>query len=219
MTDKSDKQNLVLSIETAIAEGSLALLAGDHELAGKVGGVSRAEQILDGIEQLLQTAVLEISDIGLITVSLGPGSFTGIRIGISTALGLCKALDIECIGVSAFKAVAATVSDGGRSVVLPLGRNMYAVQNFSVVPPKEASAQEPEVVSETELLSLFQTSDQHFLLHPSVNKSSLHIAEFTDGNDNFVECDSKIARLVGTAAVAGLGSKELTPIYLQPKSR
>ncbi len=219
MTNKNDKGNYVLAIESAIGEGSLALLNGNGwELAAKVGGVSRAEQILDGMEEILQSAGIDISEVNQIAVSVGPGSFTGIRIGISTALGLSKALDIGCVGFSAFEALATTLPDRDRSVVLPLGRNMYAVQNFSASPPKGGTTHEPEFVNENVLINLFQISGRYFLLHPSIPENSLRIAKFAEGKRNFVKCTSNIARLIGNAGVAGLGSKKLAPIYLRPRS-
>ncbi|NMB03862.1 MAG: tRNA (adenosine(37)-N6)-threonylcarbamoyltransferase complex dimerization subunit type 1 TsaB [Tissierellia bacterium] len=63
-----------------------------------------ASQLMPMIDDILSRADSTISQVEAIVVSLGPGSFTGIRIGISTALGLASALDIPVYGVSSLRA-------------------------------------------------------------------------------------------------------------------
>ena len=67
---------------------------------------SHSEQLTLFIESLLQEQRIELSDLDAIAVSKGPGSYTGLRIGVSTAKGLCYALDKPLIGVSTLEAMA-----------------------------------------------------------------------------------------------------------------
>ena len=100
---------LLLCLETATKSCSVAL-ARDGVLLHFVEEVSEkyshSEQLTLFIESLLQEQRIELSDLDAIAVSKGPGSYTGLRIGVSTAKGLCYALDKPLIGVSTLEAMA-----------------------------------------------------------------------------------------------------------------
>lgn len=68
-----------------------------------------SEKILSLIEEICIEQKRKLSQINGIAVSIGPGSFTGLRIGLSTAKGLCCALEIPLIAVPTFKAIAASL--------------------------------------------------------------------------------------------------------------
>ena len=92
---------IILHIETATENCSVALSKG-NQLIGIIEeskGLSHAEKLIPFIDQLLQNAKLKPSDLNAIAVSIGPGSYTGLRIGASTAKGLCYALDIPIITI------------------------------------------------------------------------------------------------------------------------
>ena len=105
-----EKSKIVLAIEAAIRGGSVSLLDGETEILSWHGVtlVSRAEDLLVNISGILEQSGFDKSQIDMIAVSNGPGSFTGIRIGLATALGLKNSLGIPCFGVSLLAAVAAT---------------------------------------------------------------------------------------------------------------
>ena len=100
---------LLLCLETATKSCSVALardgvlLHFKEEVSEKY---SHSEQLTLFIESLLQEQRIELSDLDAIAVSKGPGSYTGLRIGVSTAKGLCYALDKPLIGVSTLEAMA-----------------------------------------------------------------------------------------------------------------
>ena len=114
---------VLLAIESAISGGSIALLRDDTVLTSFTGetGVSRAEDLLPNLATLLQEAGVARTDIGTIAVSIGPGSFTGLRIGISTVLGLKAALNTKCVGVKLFDAIQPL--DAGSAIAIPLGKH------------------------------------------------------------------------------------------------
>jgi len=70
-------------------------------------GKSHAEHLMDTIAEALGEAGLSYPDLGRIAVSVGPGSFTGVRVGVSAARGLALALKIPAVGVSTLDALAA----------------------------------------------------------------------------------------------------------------
>ena len=69
-------------------------------------GLTHSRTLLPLIKDMLKNSELELSDIGLIAVARGPGSFTGIRIGVAAAKGLSWASDIPAVGVSTLEAMA-----------------------------------------------------------------------------------------------------------------
>ncbi len=113
----------ILLIDTASSTTSVALCRGDECLVESDAGNRRAAQAaLPMISRLLQDAELELGEIDAIAVVTGPGSFTGIRIGIGIAQGLCLANDIPALPVStlAWYAQAAVRSPGGENFVVVL---------------------------------------------------------------------------------------------------
>jgi len=120
----SNPSHVTLAVESAICGGSISLIRAGSEIANWVGSanVSKAEDLLVNIDAMLTSTNIAASDIDLIAVSAGPGSFTGIRIGIATALGLKAGLGIEMSSESALKAMAFTQPDVGCIVAaLPVG--------------------------------------------------------------------------------------------------
>lgn len=96
MKQTLNENPIILHIETATEICSVALSRGSELIALKEEsrGFSHAEKMIPFIDQLLKEAHLLPSELDAIAVSIGPGSYTGLRIGASTAKGLCYALDI-----------------------------------------------------------------------------------------------------------------------------
>ena len=100
---------LILNIETATRSCSVSIGQDGECIALKEEfneRYSHAEKLTVFIEELLASANLKLSDLDAIAVSKGPGSYTGLRIGASTAKGLCYALDIPLISVDTLHAIA-----------------------------------------------------------------------------------------------------------------
>lgn len=112
----------ILQIETATTVCSVALAKDGHVIAVKQLNERNihAEVITLYIDELLKGSGLQYAAIDAVAVSAGPGSYTGLRIGISTAKGLCYALDKPLIAVETLEAMAlgiiadepALISDG-----------------------------------------------------------------------------------------------------------
>ena len=89
------------------------------------GNYSHAEKLHELIEQAVLEAKIELSQIKAVAVSKGPGSYTGLRIGVSAAKGLCFALDIPLISVNTLQSLALSVSiDKGYKIPLLDARRM-----------------------------------------------------------------------------------------------
>lgn len=84
---------------------------------------SHSEKITLFIEELLKATSLEINDIDAVAISMGPGSYTGLRIGTSTAKGICYALDIPLISLSTLEIIANGAlkeSTSSQSLIMPM---------------------------------------------------------------------------------------------------
>lgn len=98
----------ILAIETSTLTGSLALLSGE-EIRGEITlsvSVQHSERLMPAMDQLLRNAATDISAIDLFAVANGPGSFTGLRIGIAAAQGLALAGQKPVVGISTLEALA-----------------------------------------------------------------------------------------------------------------
>jgi tRNA threonylcarbamoyl adenosine modification protein YeaZ len=95
---------LILAFDTATDVATSALVA-DGELLGE--RASRAVTLLEDIDALLRQSGTHTRDVDALAVGIGPGSFTGVRIGLSTARGLALALGLPVAGVSTLDALAA----------------------------------------------------------------------------------------------------------------
>lgn len=112
----------ILNIETATKNCSVALAKeGEIILYKEIAeeGYSHAERLHVFIEEIIKEARITTKDLSAIAVSQGPGSYTGLRIGVSTAKGLCYALDIPLIAIDTLQSLASQVSfsDG---LVIPM---------------------------------------------------------------------------------------------------
>lgn len=112
----------ILNIETATKNCSVALAKeGKTILCKEIAeeGYSHAEKLHVFIEEIIKEAGISLQDLAAIAVSQGPGSYTGLRIGVSAAKGLCFALDIPLIAVDTLKSLASqvTISSG---LIIPM---------------------------------------------------------------------------------------------------
>src|SRR6185436_6504167 len=99
----------VLAIESSGRQGSVALLDGDR-IAGETifeSGMVHGRDIAPAIEDLARRAAWALRDLDLVAVDLGPGSYTGLRVGLAAAKGLCLALSKPLAGASSLDALAA----------------------------------------------------------------------------------------------------------------
>lgn len=103
----------ILNIETATKNCSVSLAKdGETILVREIAeqGYSHAEKLHVFIEEILKEANVSVQDLKAIAVSKGPGSYTGLRIGVSTAKGLCYALGIPLISVDTLQVLAKKVA-------------------------------------------------------------------------------------------------------------
>jgi len=115
--------SIILNIETATKNCSVSL--GKNGVLLKVlelneGKFSHAEKLHSFILEILKEAGLEMKDLDAIAISKGPGSYTGLRIGVSAAKGLCYALEKPLISIPTLDSMARQVSLEKGDVVVPM---------------------------------------------------------------------------------------------------
>ena len=114
---------LTLAFDTA-TEVATSALVDDGELVAE--RTSRAQTLLEDVDALLRQGGAHPRDLGAIVVGVGPGSFTGVRIGLAAARGLALALDLRGAGVSTLDALAAG-TPGAVPVVDARRREVFAL--------------------------------------------------------------------------------------------
>lgn len=141
----------ILSVESSSNCASVAIVEDSTVLGEIVLNVSlkHSKTLLPAVENLLNLCRIELSDIELFACGIGPGSFTGIRIGVSAIKGMAQALNKNCFGISSLEALAYPIKqndavvlsaiDARRDVVYAsgfyfgeeiIGENLYSIDEL-----------------------------------------------------------------------------------------
>lgn len=203
---------IVLALDTAGVDCSAALhdsesgrtLAVVTDMIGK----GHAERLMAAIDETLGRASLELQDIGRIAVVVGPGSFTGIRVGVAAARGLALALGIPSVGVTTLETLAAKKLDSPSNrpllVAMDAKRNELYVQTFAAdgTPLSAPAALSPEDASALAAsMSADIAGSGHALLRGEVNSA---------GPDRF-----DIATVARLGAAKVVDASRPKPLYLR----
>ncbi|RCL02858.1 MAG: Peptidase M22 glycoprotease [Candidatus Tokpelaia sp. JSC189] len=155
---------LILAIDTASVFCTTGLVSKNQLLAkaSKNIGKRHAEYLMGQIIAVMDEARKDLSDIDRISVNIGPGSFTGVRVGVSAARGLALALDKPAIGISTFEALAFETAKHYKNrpitIVLEAHRGALYIQDFdtnnhAIHPPRIDTAEAiATTLSETTIL-------------------------------------------------------------------
>lgn len=111
---------IVLALDTSLDACSVALARGEDALAmcSETMARGQAERLAPMTREIMQSAGLEFAALDRIAVTTGPGSFTGVRVGLSFARALALALDKPCVGVSTLEALAFEEGERGLRAAL-----------------------------------------------------------------------------------------------------
>jgi tRNA threonylcarbamoyladenosine biosynthesis protein TsaB len=211
----------VLGIDTTTSRGSVALVA-SGELLGEVRlstQASHSRRLLPAVAFLLDALGLEAAAIEGLAVTTGPGSFTGLRIGISTVQGLGLALGRPCLGVSALDVVAARAEGEGEilAVVMDAWRGeVYGAVYDAAARPLAA----PVVEAPASFLARVPPGRAVFVGEGALRYRELIERERPDAgfSRRSLYLAGTLARLAEPRLEAGLGAgpEALRPLYLRP---
>lgn len=217
---------LLLTIQTASPAGSLALSDGERLLAEINLDVRRTptEWLLQSIEYLLNKTDLEKADLDAIAVVRGPGSFTGLRVGMATAKGLALAANCPLLGISSLQCLAMQFPYASLPVCVMLDARKQEV--YTARYSWEAGFPHPvaeERVVKPEILLSDISGETLFVGNGASVYRSLIVRQLA-GRAHFAPAFLNLPR-AGAAAVLGLSewqagrcysSDELMPSYLRP---
>lgn len=205
--DKTPSVNnrLILGIESAIGGGSIALYREGNKLSSWTGDepIARAEALLPNIERILADNGLTIRDLTHIVVSKGPGSFTGIRVGLATVLGLRAALPVKCLGLTALEALSLSI-DAASVCVVPVGRGYVCFQRF--VDPVDGPS---DLLTLEECAERLVKRGAHIVVaHGSIAETLADLIQ-----QEVIYAGSDIAGLLCSAVDSKFASTDLTPLF------
>jgi tRNA threonylcarbamoyladenosine biosynthesis protein TsaB len=103
---------MLLAINTSTLQFALALVENDGSVRAEyisTNGKGHFGSLMPALDFLLKTSERDLNEVKGLAVAIGPGSFTGLRVGLSTAKGLCHGLDIPIMGISSLQALASQV--------------------------------------------------------------------------------------------------------------
>jgi len=145
----------ILAFDTSSIRGSVALLEGS-ELRAEIRLNSlqtHSAMLLSSVNFLLKSMHWTLEDLNLVAAGIGPGSFTGIRIGAATAIGLAQSLGIPFAGISGLDALAfqASFLEGRIAAMLDARRSQAYYSEYVCNKGKVRLAQKPELISISDL--------------------------------------------------------------------
>lgn len=147
---------IVLAIDTAGTSCSAALYDANRDIvlgaAGEDIGRGHAERLMEFVDGALEAAGLDLPAVDRIAVTIGPGSFTGIRVGVAAARGLALALGVPAVGVSTLSALAAG-RKGPLLVAIDAKRDevywqAFAADGNEATPPAIATVEEARAIAQ-----------------------------------------------------------------------
>jgi tRNA threonylcarbamoyladenosine biosynthesis protein TsaB len=151
----------ILNIETATKNCSVALAKEGKTIVCKEiaeEGYSHAERLHVFIEEIIKEAGITLNDLSAIAVSQGPGSYTGLRIGVSAAKGLCYALDIPLIAVDTLQALASQVAISNGLIIPMIDARRMEVYSAVFAPNLERKREVlAEIITESSFENLQET--------------------------------------------------------------
>jgi tRNA threonylcarbamoyladenosine biosynthesis protein TsaB len=210
---------ITLGVDTSAAVGGVALCDGDETLADMTmeAPLRHAEELLPLVEHALKRGGIRINDVKLVSVNRGPGSFTGLRIGLATAKGICQARGIPLVGVDGLRAFRVRIESHLRvCVVLKNRRDLYYVQWFVGDTPTQAVS----VMSGDDVArKIYQEKRRLYLIGSGVDGLRDRLRKCA-----WVECASDELNRQSPVWVARLGEQrfsqdqlyDLEPTYVEP---
>ncbi len=208
---------IILNIETSTTNCSVSLSNEGETLVLKEDNnvnYSHAESLHVFIDEVLKSSQLTLNNIDAIAVSKGPGSYTGLRIGVSAAKGLCYALNVPLISVSTLEALAhqANVENG---VIVPMldARRLEVYSAIYSASYNEIRGVEAQVLNEDSFLEHLDKDQTHFIGN-GVEKTKQLISH---KNANFIEGKLPSAREMGQLACQKYKKSDIEDVaYFEP---
>ena len=159
---------LILNIETATKNCSVSLSNEGKLIALKElndVNYSHSEKLHIFIDEVLKASKIAFSELSAVAVSKGPGSYTGLRIGVSTAKGLCFALDKPLISISTLTSLAHSIKVEKNALILPMldARRMEVYSAIFDSKYKQIRRTKAEIIDKNSFGELLDKNKIYFL--------------------------------------------------------
>jgi len=216
----------VLAVDTATEASSVALLSGEELISRYAeGGLSHAQQILGMVEAVLAEAQVSLSMLDGIAASIGPGSFTGVRISVAVAQGLAFGAGLRVAPVSTLEALAfQAVRRGAAHALVCLDARMGEVYwgCFAADPARGVAASCPASVGPPDSVVLTVPGPHRgigrgFTAYPAL--AALPGLELDSDDRRALPNAREFAQLgaLRLRLAEGLDPAEISPLYLRDK--
>lgn len=217
---------LILAIESATSQVGCALAGHEGVLASAQSARARrhAESLAPSIDFVCRAADVDLSEISAVAVDVGPGLFTGLRVGIAAAKAIAFARQVPMIGVSSLDLLAFPARFSSRRIgaVIDARRGEVFYAFYRQVPGGVQRLSEPAVGTPDDLLSeLIATREEHLLVGDGAQRYAERFAEVTRleiGEGALVHPSAvSLAQLAHARALREefVSSWELQPLYLR----
>ena len=216
-----------LAFDSAAKVASVAVMADDKIVASYNidNGLTQSELLLPMAEDMLKSLGLKFSDIGLFATSVGPGSFTGVRIGVSLVKGLAFGRGVPCVSVSTLDGLAENLN-GLSGIIVPCmdaRRSQVYTAIYSSDGEKISKLTEDMAISITELYERLSAHDEDIYIvgdgYDIVKKKlfELGLQVKNTPRDIRLENAASVARIAYRKYAAGehISDRELSPTYLR----
>ena len=212
----------LLAVDTTSAKGSVALIDAGEVLAEvrvDSGTAGHSCTVVPAIEFVLRTVGVDVTAVDAFGVAVGPGSFTGIRVGISTVQGLALSSGRPCVGVVTLDALAAKIA--GEAPCLVAVVDAFRGEVYGAFYDRGGrQTGEPAVEPPEDLLARLPKGEAAFV-GDGIALVSAKLASFS-GKARFPRCSLFLAASIGKLAETRIQSgegrtpAELRPVYLRP---
>lgn len=221
---------IILAIDTSTNVASCAVMDDDKLLGESMvnSSVTHSQKLLPLISETLDRCKIDIEEIDVFAVANGPGSFTGLRIGVTTVNSLAQAVDKAVIGISTLEALAQNISTSEKLIV-PLidarrDRSFTAIYKSDLAKQEIETILEPDVLEMTEILqALDKRQEDIIFIGNGMDIYRDQIIDILDDRAYFAPVNLNIASASSLAAIAMKRAKdgqtqsyfELVPDYLR----
>ena len=215
----------ILGLETSTAVCSAGLYRDNEPVIERSLRESHihSEKLLTLVHEVVREASIAMKDLDAIAISIGPGSFTGLRIGLSTAKGLAYSLGKPLVSIGTFDAIAEAAKKGQRGmsvllIVVDAKKEEWYIGSFKSVPGQLVEPMKVDLLSTTEVLATIKASPSPLVLTDRVAELRQMIGDSAAVEDVHPYCRGGVVASMGLEKILRKEFSEvatLEPLYLK----
>nr|WP_276939557.1 tRNA (adenosine(37)-N6)-threonylcarbamoyltransferase complex dimerization subunit type 1 TsaB [Helcococcus sueciensis] len=213
----------VLAVDTSTMMSSISILEDDKIIADSSINQeeTHSEMLVPLIKRMLDDLKIKANDIDLFAIAKGPGSFTGLRIGMTSLKAMAQALDKPIIGVSTLKGMAYSIMNDGYVLAIIDARGKRYFAGLYKWNNDQLEMQFEEIIEENELEKRIQEIDKITIVGEAISKLPNKIKEFSNVKLSHPGLNNGISRNIAVLAKEKYEKGEIdntfdiTPNYLR----